>query len=268
MSSSEITDPPRIPSDIILNDNATLMYIVVSFCITVVVVKLCFNAYSAYIWHEQRHAIKHNDVVFFVASVLAFCQFAIISLPALHIHFIQVQNKSSFPSVDGTIATIIANLHLTFSLILLVGSSVRRLVSIPYQTSDFMVPLSSNTNITAGLSLSNSKLSFHRSVSSLSSSSSKKSIKEGTPKPVVLGMPGLPYARNPPATSHETWPRWSIIEEDEEEEVSTLTAAAAEHENDHMKDRRKESSKHLPAPPPVLKRDSHTSHYFAHITRG
>jgi hypothetical protein len=73
----------------------------------------------------------------------------------------------------------------------------------------------------------------------------------------MLDLPQAPYACKPLALSHETWPRWSVIEEEDEEEKA-VTPAITHDEQD-----REEIPIQLLPPPPVLRRDNHPL-YFSH----
>jgi hypothetical protein len=76
----------------------------------------------------------------------------LIPLSAIHLHFIQIQNESSDPSLDGTLATMTAEMHLTFSILLLIGSSLKGIMLLHHSQdsqSTLCIAYASSTTTTA-----------------------------------------------------------------------------------------------------------------------
>lgn len=176
---------------------------------------------------------------------------SLIPLSALHLHFIHTQYTSADPSVNGIFSTSIAEIHILFSLVVLIGSSLKGFVSINKRHCDFVTSFSPKmANTVAGPVIS---LHRPRSVFSVSSTTSSNTYEDL--KPGILAPPQAPYARKPLALSHETWPRWSVIEEEDEEEA--VTPAITHDEQD-----REETPIQLLPPPPVLRRYDHSFSFF------
>lgn len=158
---------------------------------------------------------------------------------------------STDPSVDGIFSTSMAVIHILFSLAVLIGSSLKGFVSINNRHCDFVASFPPRMTSSAAGS-ANSRPKLHRPQSTNSFLSATSSDLNEDPNPVMFYPPQAPYARKPLALSHETWPRWSVIEEDEE----TVTPAIAHDERDQ-----EEISIQLLPPPPVLRRDDHTFYF-------
>ncbi|QKX53042.1 uncharacterized protein TRUGW13939_00113 [Talaromyces rugulosus] len=187
------------------------------------------------------------------------CRILLIPLSALHLHFIHRQYMSLDPSVDGIFSTSMAVIHILFSLVVLIGSSLKGVVSINNRhCDDFVAPLPpKTTSSVAELAISRQKLDRPRSTHSFLPATSSDVNED--PKLGMLDLPQAPYACKPLALSHETWPRWSVIEEEDEEEGEEAVTPAITHDEQD----REEIQIQLLPPPPVLRRDN-PPFYFAH----
>lgn len=159
---------------------------------------------------------------------------------------------SSDPSVDGIFSTSMAVMHILFSLAVLIGSSLKGFVSVNNRHCDFVASFPTRmTPSAAGSATSGPKL--HRPQSTSSFLSTTPSDLNEDPYPVMLDPPRAPYTRKPLARSHETWPRWSVIEEEDEEAITPVIT--------HDEQDQEEIPIQLLPPPPVLRRDDHAFYF-------
>lgn len=140
-----------------------------------------------------------------------------------------------------------AEIHILFSLVVLIGSSLKGFTSTNNRPFDFVATFTPAMTTDIARTRPQSTRSLPSTTTKLSKAGDENA------EPAVLDLPQAPYARKALAVSHETWPRWSV-DEGEDEGVVTPRFSIAHDEND---DREEIPIQVLP-PPPVWRRDDHS----------
>ncbi|KAF5865861.1 hypothetical protein ETB97_001928 [Aspergillus alliaceus] len=95
-------------------------------CALDIILEALILAYPTKVIYKVQISFWKKCIVFTVLS----CRIILIPLSAVHLHFIQKQTYSSTPTLIGTYATTVAELHLGVSVLVLTVSSLKMFVAV------------------------------------------------------------------------------------------------------------------------------------------